>query len=316
MTRAEFLLSWTGFLKRMPIDHLDARKELLELMRQVFAEPTGPDEQEALEEMTAEVEDSIEHRMRQLRGQNPMAFWIPSLEQAMVLNAWHPGARQEGFRGVNEDPTKPVVRDFLDYDGGYRSVGNFGCNRGGKTRGAVQDTNLWMIPQDPDWPMFQWQEDWLGRGRYRVLQRPDWEVWRRRDKMRYNGLSAPAKGACVIWHAVGRDDDWHHKVWLAYKEELPPDVYALRDDGGKAVYKLEKRFVTKWGHEVLGMSMSAEADKFAGKAAWRINIDEGVTLEIFREIMTRVQAGGYFNQAYTPVDPANIGEKALVAHRI
>lgn len=304
----EIVETWRGQFKRLqPLD-IQTRCQLLDSLR-ILIQQSGRDpceeERETMIDMAEDIEDCIEAYQKLAQGQCPMAFIVPSLEQAMVINAWAPHA-MDGFDGA-------AHRELNDYEGGYRSIGNFSCNRNGKTYASVVDTLLWIVPNNPAWRMFSWMEDWKGRGKYRILPRPDWERWRKRDRMIYPGADVPPKGACEIWHGVGRDDDWTHKVWLAYKATMAPDWFGRRSDGGQAVYKQEKRFDTAWGHSVIGMSMSAESEKWSGKAAWRVNIDEGCPRDILDEALTRITAGGYFHWAYTPVDPANIGEKTRVA---
>lgn len=302
------LETWRGEFKRlMPMD-TESRCAIIDALRdQIQMEERDPteEERETLMEMLEDVEDCMEQIQQLAEGKCPLAFLQPSLEQAMIVNAWAPHAR-EAFENVQHC-------EFDNYEGGYRSIGNFAANRLGKTYACILDTLLWLIPNDPQWRMFGWMDDWKGRGRYRILPRPDWERWRKRDKLIYPGASAPPKAVCDIWHGVGRDDDWTHKVWLGYKRMMAPDWFGRRTDGGQSIYKQEKRFDTAWGHSVIGMSMSAESEKWSGKAAWRVNIDEGCPRAILDEGLTRITAGGYFHWAYTPVDPANIGEKTRVA---
>lgn len=302
------LETWRAQFKRLgPLD-IESRCAIVDVFREsIQAEQREPDSEEhdTLAEMVEDIEDSMEEMQKLAQGQCPLAFLEPSLEQALIVNAWAPHAR-EAFDGVTH-------REFDDYEGCYRSVCSFAANRLGKTLASVLDTLLWTSPNDPKWRMFDWMEDWKGRGRYRILPRPDWARWKKRDRMIYPGTDAPPKGACEIWHGVGRDDDWTHKVWLAYKRLMAPGWFGRRSDGGQAIYKQEKRFDTAWDHQVIGMSMSAESEKWSGKAAWRVNIDEGCPKAILEEALTRITAGGYLHWAYTPVDPANIGEKTRVA---
>lgn len=319
MLREQLLREWHWRLKRMPLRDLPGREALYAEMFGVFTEPRSAEEYEALLECGAEVEDSFDFWKKTTKKEDEIAFFRPSLEQAMVLNAWAPWARIDAFKDIDMER----VPDFMGYEGGYRSVGNYSCNRGaGKTCSMVLDMCLWFMENDPSWKMWEWHEDIGSDGRklsdmkYRVLPRPDWEAWFKRKRVRYNGVEAPPKGTCDFWIGYGRDSDWHGKLWLEFRKWMPKSAFGLREDGQLAQFKLEKRFVTKNGHNVIGKSMAAESDAWAGKAAWMVTFDEGMELEYFREGTTRIEGGGYFHQAYTPVDPANSGKKAQVAKNI
>lgn len=298
MTVREIVDNWRWRFKSMGSHDLEGRTSMLNLLRSgIEAEERDPtsEEAESILEMVEEIEDVMELWQRAVMGECPIGYLKPSYEQAQILNAWSP--QYEPDAAPN----------------GYQSVIVYGGNRVGKTLAAVIDTLLWVLPNDPDWELFEPRVDHRGRGTYQVLKRPDWERWKRRGRLVYPGTEAPPKGACEIWHGVGRDDDWNNKVWLEYKKWMPQKWYGTRTDGFKAIFKQEKRFETKWGHNIVGMSMSAESEAWAGKAAWRVCIDEGMTKAIMNEALTRITGGGYFHQSYTPVEPANIGEKSRLA---
>lgn len=295
----------------MKMEDLAARKELLAIMVAVFTDPNS-EELESLGEMREEVEYSFDFWLRAVEGECPIAFKIPSLEQAMVLNSWHPNARTEGFQDIDQSR----VPDFLDYEGDYQSIGNFTSNRGGKTFVSVWDTVMWLIPYDPSWKMFEWRDDWLGRGRYRVLPRPDWELWHNKRKLRYHEMAAPPKGACTIWHGIGRDDDWSLKVYPAYRILIPKQYVGIRSDGQEAVFRMEKRIETSYNHQIIGMSIAAKASAWSGKECFRLNMDEGICRAHLDEGLTRLMGGGTYHQAFTPAEPANIGEMSMVAKKM
>lgn len=298
MTIPELVSSWRWRFKSMGSHDLDGRMAIMQgLKSQIEAEERDPteEEREAILEMVEEIEDVMELWQRAVMGECPIGFFKPSWEQAQILNAWSPEYEPDAAPN------------------GYRSVCCYSANRIGKSAICVIDTLLWCLPNDPSWDLFIPHEDHLGRGTYQVLMRPDWERWHRRGRMVYPGTAAPPKGACEIWHGVGRDDDWHNKMWLEYKKWMPQKFYGTRTDGLRAIFKQEKRFETCFGHNIVGMSMNAESEAWAGKAAWRVNIDEGMTKAIMNEALTRITDGGYFHQSYTPADPANIGEKSRVA---
>lgn len=303
----QILESWRSQFKRMPYDDMEGRTAIMATLKSAIQDENREateEEREAILEMVDEIEVCIERWQSRYQGEIPIAFREPSLEQTIVLNAWAPHML-DGFDGVQHPDLDPSPE-------GYRSLANFSANRIGKTWTMVIDVLLWVLPNDPNWKMFQWMTDWKGRGRYRVLRRPDYERWVRKQKLYYSDVDPP-KGACEMWVGVGRAEDWDNKLWLEFKKWMPPRYFGKRADGFAAVYKHERRFETAFGHNIVGMSMSAETETWSGKAAWMVAMDEGVTRDIMDEALTRIQGGGRFHWAFTPVEPANIGEKTKVA---
>lgn len=254
-----------------------------------------------LEEMRDSIREAMRRYVQLIQAEVPIAFFRPSWEQAQIMNAWHPSF------------------DPANAPNGYQSVVNLSSNRGGKTTADVVDTQAWLIPNDKDWVMFQPQEDEEGkrhgqdRGTYCVLPRPDWETWRRTGRMVYPWDSAPPKGPCEIWHGVENDSHWNDKVGKEYLKWLPKSEIARRPDGGMGIFKQERRIDFRTGSSVTGKTYNADQQDWAGKAVWRINMDEGFDKRIFDEASLRVQSGGQFHWAYTAAEARNTGQRAKLA---
>lgn len=256
---------------------------------------------ELAQEITEEVMETKRRCVVMAQSECPIGFVKPSWEQAQVLNAWSP----------EYEPS--IAPD------GYRSVCNFSANRSLKTSGCIFDTLLWLIPNNPDWVIFEGFEDVEGRkhgndrGKYRVFPRPDWNQWKRSGKLIYPFLNEPPMSACEIWHGVENEDHWNDKVGKEYQKWLPKDAYGRRSDGGTALYKQERRIETRWGHSIVGKTYNSDIQAWSGKAVWRMNMDEGFDQRLFNEALLRIQGNGYFHWAYTVAEPRNIGSRAKLA---
>jgi len=91
---------------------------------------------------------SVQERIQELKLQskelNPLAWFQPSYEQHLKLNAW--------IYGINY---------IVDFD----------ANRGGKTANAIVNALLWIIPNEEEWLAFQLHTDHKNRT-YRCIPRP------------------------------------------------------------------------------------------------------------------------------------------------
>lgn len=218
-----------------------------------------------------------------------IGWFKPSWEQAQILNTWHPE------------------------EGGFRSVCVFAANRIGKTTACVIDTLLWLIPNDPEWVIFEPFTDHLGR-EVHVRRRPNWDYWQRTGKLEYP-TDEPPKGECQIWQGVPTDDHWKDKIGKEYRHWIPPSAIGYR--GKDLMWNIaEKWFQTKWGSEVRAKTYLSDVMAWAGKAVWRINLDEGIPKHLYGEAITRIQAGGYFHWSYTPAEARNLGDRAKLAHDV
>lgn len=247
------------------------------------------EDEKILEEFHAAIEKNENKIIADGKSQCPIAFFKPSWEQAQILNNW-----------------SPEFEPHLASEG-YRSACVFCANRIGKTTAMVIDTLLWLLPNDPNWVMFEEMEDTSPekRGKYRVFRRPDWDYWKRTGKMIYNS-SEPPKSSCEVWQGVPNDDHWDTKIAKEYRRWMPPTSI-------KTWMVADKWFETKWGSVVKAKSYNADVLTWAGKAVWRLNLDEGINPELYTEALIRIQAGGYFHWAYTPAEAKNIGNRTKLA---
>jgi hypothetical protein len=273
---------------------LGQQQDLLEWFRK-FAR--GPGDDDILEQMQEELANNTERVLRIVESQCPIGFFRPSWEQAQVINAWHPD------------------------DGEHHSVCNFTTNRGGKTTASIIDTILWIVPNDPEWVIFEEFEDVEGkrlgmdRGNYRIHRRPDVDVWRRTGRLIYaDDLDTPPMSPCDIWHGCENETKWADPILKEYMKWFPKSAIGKRSDGGSAIYKQERRIETKWGHTITGKTYNADIQAWAGTEVWRLNMDEGFDPRIFQEAMLRVRGGGYFHWSYTVAEARNTGPRARLAH--
>lgn len=312
-TKAQVLAEWRSWFAN--------RKDDAEYKRKIYdvfeAFDLSLAEIEVAEEMLDDVMETSRRLVRYAQGQCPIAFLQPSWEQAQILNAWHPEFEPE---------TAP---------GGFQSVAIFSANRIGKTCAVVINTLLWLLPNDPDWPIFQEFEDpprfnedgvpesgvaRASRGRYRIHRRPDWAAWRRTGKLIMPGTGDSPMGPCEVWHGVENDTDYNQRIagefggkdgYLAW---MPRDALGTRPDGGPTIYKQERTIKTKYGQSIIGRTYNSDVMAWAGKAARIVNMDEGFEQAYLTEATTRVEGGGYFLWAYTPTEARNIGRRSKLAH--
>lgn len=283
-------------------DDADYQRLLFDELTQQLSKNGTTAEFDQAEEMKDEYVETLRRVSLYAQSECPIAFFKPSWEQAQLLNSWSP----------QFDPDNAPE--------GYRTACNFNTNRGGKSTADVIDTLAWLIPNDPDWVMFETHPDVEGikagkdRGPYTVFPRPDWEAWRRTGRMTYPWLSAPPKAACEVWHGVENAAHWEDKIGREYQKWLPKSAIAIRSDGGIGIFKQERRLELKGGSSITGKTYNADSQDWAGKAVWRINMDEGFEKRIFDEATMRVQAGGYFHWAYTAAEARNTGQRAKLAH--
>lgn len=297
-TREYILANWEEFFRKHRYEPELMQKMVDRMMEVMKLE----DERIIMEEMIPEMMEARRKVIQMAESECPIGFFKPSWEQAQFLNAWHPDF-------------EPSVAPE-----GYRTFANFSTNRGGKTTGVVVDTSTWLIPNNKDWVMFETHEDLEGkkhgkdRGCYTVFPRPDYDAWQRTGRMIYPWDSAAPKEGAEIWHGVENDNHWHDKVGKEYLKWLPRTAISRRADGGTAIFKQERRIDLRSANSITGKTYNSDPQDWAGKAVWRINMDEGFGKRVFDEAVMRVQSGGHFTWAYTVAEARNIGERAKLAH--
>lgn len=260
----------------------------------------------ALAEMdgTSEDNDKLEwlfYRIREelkkledgFKADCPIAYMQPSWHQAQLINAWHP--------------------DFEPHAApdGYQSILDISTVRGGKTYGLIMNQVLWLIPNDPEWPLFEEYEH-PTLGKYRVLPRFDWDEWQRSGR-RVHHKDQPPKSACEMWLGCVDENHYLSKIEPKWRKLIPAKYVKMREDGQLCWYKSEKTLETKFGHKLTAKLYNSDMTAWSGTELFFTGFDEGPTEDKIDEAVMRSQ---YMHIAFTPREAANIGNKAALAKKI
>lgn len=227
-----------------------------------------------------------------LRDDMPIGFFRPSWEQAQVLNSWHP----------DFEPDKAPT--------GYQIVCNFGGKRALKTSATVINTILWMIPNDPNWMVFEPYIDEWGR-EVKVFPRFDWDEWKRSGRRIFDE-GQPPKSEFESWHGCVDEGHWKEKVCKEYAKWLP-DKFIARRGKDREWYVSDKWFKCKDGSTVHAKLYGSDQQAWSGKELWLINLDEAPARDKLDEAIFRTR---YLHWSFTPGDPANIGERSALAREV
>lgn len=270
--------------------------------------------------------------------QDPLAFFKPSYEQALILNCWIYGI---AFIGV------------------------YTANRIGKTTACIINFLLWIFPNSPQWKISgifkpyrvgDETNDLLNADNpnagklVQVLPRPDIATVAKINKwITHNSLKpdpmvphyeepnrsilaalqqqhpdwlAPAfpyppwnqGGEC--W--MGAPDHAHHKqkimpIWKKYI----PSPFLLRYVPTEQEITIEVPGPTRktcWN--IIGLSFEQKETKWASGAVEAILITEGITPDVFKEAKLRFTTPGIGSHDFTPYDPANTNGSVALAQRI
>lgn len=297
--------NWRSYFRNHATDIPYQQKVLAEAWEQI--EPlTGSELDRWLplyEEMREEHMECIRRALKIAEAQCPIGYFKPSWEQAQILNSWSP----------EFEPEKAPQ--------GYRTILDFTSNQRGKTTGMLINLILWLIPNNPDWLMFQWLDDEEGikhgcdRGKYRVFPRPDFDYWHRTGKLAPPGPGEPPKANAENWIGVEDDNHWKDKTLKEILKWIPRDCIAKRGDGTVAIWAQERRIDLLHGNTLTAKTYNGDPQAWGGKAAWSILMDEGPPKAIFDEAAIRVTTG-FFTWAYTVVEARNIGERSRLAHDV
>jgi len=296
-----------------PPNTLEGKLLLLKERSSTLKSPTH--EGTLLRRILQEVEREFEIIHQQARNNNPLAFFKPSYEQALLLNAW--------VYGIS----------FLLI---------FTANRIGKTAASIVDKLLWIFPNDPKWPMFTPYIDHIGR-KVNLLPRPHIDTRKRiqyalriipeefkpnpresifhpqnesylqwlQTKLPANSLSgefpdAPWPRGGVIWQGA-QDHDAHKKMIFPEWHKWIPSKSILRysPDDKELTFEVQSgtRKIT-W--EVYGKSYETKDTKWASGAVDMIGLTEGVPQRIFNEVKLRFKDPGVGSWDYTPYEATNL----------
>jgi hypothetical protein len=291
-----------------------------------------------LRELLKEVKSDLGEVEDTARQQDPMSFFKPSYEQALILNCWIWGIQ-------------------------YICI--YTANRIGKTTVEIMNFLLWIFPNDPKWKKQgilrayhvgekgydEENKDNPNKGKLvQVLPRPDISTIKKLHKaIKRLGLKPNPKephysphnakilqqlqkavpeafrpaypyapwnkgGSC--W--MGAPDHKHHEdkimpIWRQYIPSSSLERYTVTDREITIKVMGPKR-TTVW--EVIGLSYEQKETKWASGATEAILLTEGVPSEIFKEAKLRFKDGGIGGHDFTPYDPANTSASSALAKRI
>lgn len=262
----------------------------------IIAHPEKLDEDlKILEEIDARIAVLRDRVIRQGEAENPLAFCAPTWEQAQFINSWSPEFDSE--KAPN----------------GYNSTANFGGKRSLKTTASVLSAILWAVPNDPEWEIFREREDPYGRGKYRVLRRPMFDVWQRSGTMTYDDTEPPVQGR-QIWHGCVDEAHWKTKIDKQYRRWMPMRFIKVHADGKSYMWNLTDRyFETLWGVRVTGMLYKSDIQAWGGEELFLTVFDEGPPRAVVDEVVSRSL---YIAWTYTPAEAANTSDRVQVAREV
>ena len=274
--------------------------------------------------LLAEVKRYHAHAVDIVKENEPLAFWKPSYEQALMLNAW--------IYGINF----PIC---------------FSANRIGKTAGYVVNALLWLFPNNPQWTLFQPYDDFKGR-KTQVLPRPPLrnllkiqEFYAQNPHYTPDPLQQPYNSTQVatlqlnstfqsllqpawprppistggqIWLGAP-DNDFHKRIIMRRWRELLPKTSILKDSEADRMFIISTASSTNprtTAHEIVCKSYESQETKWSGDAVQGIVLTEGFTQDVLDEVKNRVTNEAFMSWDYTPADPRNTGKKVALAYRI
>lgn len=302
----------------------------------------------ALRQILEQVTLQYEETQAEIEIQYPLAFFKPSFEQSLLLNAW--------IWGID-------------------NVVCFAANRIGKTAAFVINALLYLFGCNPEWEMFacafsaenydkprlrvanpfseqRYYVDAHGRS-VQVLQRPDircLDQIKQTLKEHPELLGDPSKSHLDPAN-VEKFATLQNLVPEAYLSAWPrpaiqeggtiwlgaPDIPFHRDIILKEWKRwLPVRSIVRWSDSeqnftltsaeetnpsptvfnVICKSYESEDTKWAGSAVSGIVLTEGLTQDILNEVKQRIKVNGFASWDYTPYEARNVGAKTALAHRV
>lgn len=261
----------------------------------------------------------------QVKRQEPQAYFKPSYEQALLLNAW--------VFGFNF----PIC---------------FSANRIGKTTAFVFNGILWIFPNNPQWKCFGQYVDHLNR-RVEVLPRPNLgniltlqKFYEEYPELQGDPYHLPTDDCNVakfekvislvpnlftpawpeppmpyggtIWLGAP-DNEFHNTIIRRRWRELLPKSSILKDSDAERKFIVSTASNTNpktTAHEIICKSYESEETKWSGDAVQGIILSEGFTQDILDEVKNRITNEGFASWDYTPAEPRNTGRKVSLAYKI
>lgn len=321
---------------------------------QVRAHKLQADDEEgrALRFLLDLVEDSYKEVAGEVKKQYGIAFFKPSYEQSLLLNAW--------IWGI----------DFIVC---------FAANRIGKTAGmGVINPCLWILPNNPEWEMFaahlapnpedqgetfidnphsseNYYVDLFGRP-VQTIERPNIraldeirDVLKRHPQLmgdptkshldpenaeKFATLQklapsafrpafprAPINESGTLW--LGAPDSGFHQdiILKEWKRWLPHNAIKKWSENDKSALGFtlntrEETNPTPQDWTVLCKSYESEDTKWSGAAVHGIVLTEGITSDVLNEVKQRLKVNGFASWDYTPYEARNVGAKTALAYRV
>lgn len=302
----------------------DLESATMMLERRAFMLKSDSEEGHALRKLLQFVERAYEEMHEQIKKEHPLAFFKPSYEQTLLLNAW--------IWGINY----PVC---------------FSANRIGKTTASVINALLWLLPNNPDWQCFQPYTDHLGRP-VQLLPRPLLSDIKKiqnylKDNPEFIGdpmkshLESPNSEKFAVLQNLTQtafphpplydsvqngtiwlgapDNDFHREIILKeWKRWTPKQHIAKWSDAELYFHLSTKESVnpTPMIWEIYCKSYESEDTKWSGSAVYATILTEGLPLSVFKEVSLRIKDGGFAFWDYTPYEARNTGQKTKLAHDV
>lgn len=306
-----------------PPEDLESQVFLLDQFAEQINEKSK--EGDTLRFLFKETQRIYQEALATLQFNEPQAFWKPSFEQALLLNAW-------------------VF--------GYNFPICFSANRIGKTTAFVFNGILWIYPNNPQWRAFQRYTDEFGR-EVEVLPRPPLQniLLLQRFYEEYPELQGdpyqlpthptniekfqktlqlipdifepawpkpPIQRGGQIWLGAP-DNEFHKRIIMRRWRELLPRSSILKDSETDRMFTVTTASTTNpktTAHEIICKSYESEDTKWSGDAVQGVILTEGFSQSILNEIKNRITNEGFASWDYTPAEPRNTGAKVALAYRV
>lgn len=306
-----------------PPDDIESQVIILEANAEFITEKSKRGE--TLRFLFNETKRVYKEALDSVKQNEPQAFFKPSYEQALLLNAW--------VYGFNF----PIC---------------FAANRIGKTVGFIFNALLWLFPNNPQWLCFKPYTDHLGR-RVEILKRPNLanllqiqRFYEEYPELQGNPNFNPTDNCNVatfekvvqhipnllepIWPLSplqhggqvwlgAPDNEFHKRIIMRRWRSLLPKSSILKDSESDRMFIVSTASTTNpktTAHEIVCKSYESEETKWSGDAVQGIVLTEGFTQDILDEIKNRIVNEGFASWDYTPAEPRNTGKKVALAYKV
>lgn len=306
-----------------PPHDLETVTGLLQFYEQDITKPTRRGK--LLRELFKAAQKSYNQAQESLKELHPLAFWEPSYEQALLLNAW--------VWGINF----PLC---------------FAANRIGKTTAFIVNALLWLFPNNPQWLMFQGHRDEYDRW-VQVIPRPNiagllelqqlleeqpqlvGDLYKQPyEQANQNKVATlqlnlkqayepcwpkpPIQQGGQIW--LGAPDSQFHQLNIMPKwRKLLPKESILSDNQTDKYFIVTTQADTNpktTTHQIICKSYESEDTKWSGDAVQGIVMTEGFTQQILDEVKLRLTNESFASWDYTPADARNTGQRTALAYKV